>query len=259
MSSLSLVFFIDDVSCSKSPVISICCQETVNTHSLLKSPKQSEANSQERFSEDIMFILSKDAKINVIDGHTGKSISSRPWNMKKELVAISMYVIGKYIFLLQKNKILIIIIWFHSRSKFWNFWITEGNTSSSKLCNENQPKDSFKDTAAKNEPIPDNSEVGTNSHEVEHDSCPETAYSGENLLELFVLLCCEDSLRLYSTKSVIQVSLDFFNFTCNINIFFICLRWFDLLREMTNPYIKWNMKNHVVGLQLLRKMEKLRD
>lgn len=32
-----------------------------------------------------------------------------------------------------------------------------------------------------------------------------------------------------------------------------------LLRDMTNPFIKWNMKNHVVGLQLLRKMENLKD
>ncbi|XP_060674282.1 uncharacterized protein LOC107430890 isoform X2 [Ziziphus jujuba] len=173
MSSLSVIFFIDDVSCSKSPVISLSWQEIVNAHSLLKSPKHSEANTQESFIEEVMFISTKDAKINLIDGHTGKSICSRPWNMKKELVAISMYVI-------------------------------EGNTSTSKLWNENQPKDSFKDTAAKNEPASDNSQVGINSHEMEHDSCPENSYPGENLLDLFVLLCCEDSLRLYSTKSVIQ-------------------------------------------------------
>lgn len=98
MSSLSVIFFIDDVSCSKSPVISLSWQEIVNAHSLLKSPKHSEANTQESFIEEVMFISTKDAKINLIDGHTGKSICSRPWNMKKELVAISMYVIGKYNF-----------------------------------------------------------------------------------------------------------------------------------------------------------------
>lgn len=97
MNSLSVVFFIDDVSLSKSPVISISWQIT-NTHGLLKSPKQSEANILANSAEEVLFILTKDSNINVIDGHTGKSICSRAWKMKKESFAISMYVIGKYIY-----------------------------------------------------------------------------------------------------------------------------------------------------------------
>jgi syntaxin-binding protein 5 len=48
---------------------------------------------------------------------------------------------------------------------------------------------------------------GIDSHEGEQHSSLETARSEERLLDSVLLLCCEDSLHLYSTKSVIQVPL----------------------------------------------------
>lgn len=124
MNSLSVVFFIDDVSLSKSPVISISWQGITNTHGLLKSPRKSEANILAKSAEEVLFILTKDSNINVIDGHTGKSICSRPWNTKKESIAISLYVIGKYIYPFHwKNKTLEVCLDSRSQNseKFLNF------------------------------------------------------------------------------------------------------------------------------------------
>lgn len=106
MISLSIIFFVDDVSFSKSPVISISWQEITHTNSLLKRQKHLEGKVLANSVEEVMFILTKDASINVIDGQTGKSICPHPWNMKKESIAISMYVIGKYIYPFLNNKIL---------------------------------------------------------------------------------------------------------------------------------------------------------
>ena len=86
---------------------------------------------------------------------------------------------------------------------------------SSKICLEKQPEESSRDTATKEEPIPDGSQVGISSGAVEHNSSADTACSEESLLDSFVLLCCVDSTRLFSTKSVIQVPLAFFIFNYN--------------------------------------------
>ncbi|KAL5550468.1 hypothetical protein UlMin_000644 [Ulmus minor] len=171
ISSLSVVFSVNDISSSTSPVISISSKELSNTHIPVKSPKHSDANNQLNSAKEAVFILTKDAKITVIDGFSGNMISPRPWNLKKESVAISMYVI-------------------------------EGNIASSKVQSERQPEESIKESPTEKEPVSDSSLVGV-SYENEHESPSETAYTEGNL-NSFILLCCEDSVRLYSTKSVIQ-------------------------------------------------------
>ncbi|PON51137.1 WD repeat containing protein [Parasponia andersonii] len=204
MSSLSVAFFLNDVSCSNSPVISISWKELANSHSLAKSPKNSETNTSLHSAKEVMFILRKDAKINVVDGINGNMICPRPWNLKKESIAISMYVIGKYCFLLQQkdNFQSLAAIIFHKTLR--NFCVTEGNVSSSKISNEKQPEECLKDTAIK-EPASDGSPVGITSLAIDHNSLSDPQmYSGESVLDSLVLLCCEDSSRLYSTKSVIQ-------------------------------------------------------
>ncbi|XP_024026433.1 uncharacterized protein LOC21399448 isoform X3 [Morus notabilis] len=172
MSTLSVAFFLNDISCSGSPVVSIMSKELTNSHSLVKSPKHSEANNVTNAVKEVIFILTKDATMKVIDGCNGNMINTRQWNLKKESIAISMYVI-------------------------------EGNISS-KLCNEKQTEESTRDTATIEEPVPDGSQAGISSHAIEHRSSSDTACSEESLLDSFLLLCCEDSTRLFSTKSVIQ-------------------------------------------------------
>lgn len=46
--------------------------------------------------DENVFVLTKDAKILIIDGGTGNRISSRPLLLKKKSTPIAMYVIGKW-------------------------------------------------------------------------------------------------------------------------------------------------------------------
>lgn len=95
-SSLSVLFLKDGLS--SSPIISMTWKELTQTDGLVKSPKHSKTKIPVSPAVEVIFVLTKDAKINVIDGGTGSTINTRPWNLKKESVAISMYVIGKYNF-----------------------------------------------------------------------------------------------------------------------------------------------------------------
>ncbi|KAM2983922.1 hypothetical protein FF2_009786 [Malus domestica] len=172
-SSFSVLFFIKDASFSSSPVISMIWKELTNSQGLLKSPKVSGTKSTVSPVEEVIFILTKDANIHVIDGNTGNLIIPQPWHLKKESIAISMYVI-------------------------------DGRLSASKVSDDNPPTEAAKDSSTKNEPVPGSLSVVINSPDTDHDKYSENTYSEERLLNSFILLCCVDSLRLYSTKSVIQ-------------------------------------------------------
>ncbi|KAL5740380.1 hypothetical protein ACOSQ2_029560 [Xanthoceras sorbifolium] len=171
MSSLSVIFFTDCISGYSSPITSMTWTEFRNTRSHVKHPNHSETNVSVNPAEEGICILFKNAKINFIDGGTGNMISSRPWHSKEDAIAISMYVI-------EENAV-------------------PGITSETLL------DQSGEENAAKNEPMPDSTSVEINSHETEHLSS-EPACVGERLSDALVLLCCEDSLRLYSKKSVLQ-------------------------------------------------------
>lgn len=96
MNLLSVLFLIDGVPSSSSPITSMVWKQQACFQSAVNSPKKVETPS-EKSLEEILFILSRDGKINVVEGDTGKTISSRPFHVK-ESTAISMYVIGKYKF-----------------------------------------------------------------------------------------------------------------------------------------------------------------
>jgi hypothetical protein len=100
MKSLSVLFLIDGVPSSGSPIISMVWKQAC-FESAVNSPKKPDTPSGKSL-EEILFILSRNGKINVVDGETGKMISSRPFHMK-ESTAISMYVIGKYKFHQEHN------------------------------------------------------------------------------------------------------------------------------------------------------------
>jgi syntaxin-binding protein 5 len=74
----------------------------------------------------------------------------------------------------------------------------------SESSNEMLPE-SHEDTATKKEHVSNSTTASINSHEGEQNPSSETACSEERLLDSILLVCCEDSLHLYSTKSVIQV------------------------------------------------------
>ncbi|XP_058002997.1 uncharacterized protein LOC110665372 isoform X2 [Hevea brasiliensis] len=171
MSSLSVLFFTDFVSSSSSPVISVTWTNYENIGSLVKSPK--ETNIVANPAEEVMFFLTKDAFLKIIDSGGGM-INSHPWHPKKKSIAISMYVI-------------------------------EYNTSVSTSTNGKHLEKANQDVAInKNQPVDETTLTGANSHSSEHHSSSGIALTGERLMDSLILLCFEDSLRLYSTKSVIQ-------------------------------------------------------
>lgn len=96
MTSLSVLFLTDSVSVGSSPLVSVIAKRFMHSDGHSKSPKQSEL--PENHMEELMFVLTEDANIYVIDGGSGKTSSSEPLHLKKASTAISMYVIGKYIF-----------------------------------------------------------------------------------------------------------------------------------------------------------------
>lgn len=75
------------------------------------------------------------------------------------------------------------------------------------VCEFPIEKQADEENAAKNKPTPDTSSIETKSQETGHLFSSENACSGEKSNDALVLLCCEDSLRLYSRNSVIQVPL----------------------------------------------------
>ncbi|KAK8303550.1 hypothetical protein V6Z12_D04G158100 [Gossypium hirsutum] len=164
----SILFLTDCVSSSSSPIISLSWLEFKNVHSHVKSPEHSETDVAIKPEEEIIFILTKDAKIISINGANGEMIHPHPWHLKKEETALSMYII-------------------------------ENSFPLSILNCEKRSEESNKDTTAKIEAELDASSTGT-----EHPSSSEAASSLEHSLDTLLLLCCENSLRLYSMKSVIQ-------------------------------------------------------
>lgn len=120
MSSLAVLFSTESVSSSCSPVISVNWVECINTCSLVKSPKHSDSNMPINPTGQVMFFLTKDATLYMIDGGTGSMISSHPWHPKKKSVAISMYVIGKYNLKVEVNKSFV-SLYLTFTNKFWNF------------------------------------------------------------------------------------------------------------------------------------------
>lgn len=100
---------------------------------------------------------------------------------------------------------------------------------------EKWSEESNKDTTAKIDAELDASSTGT-----EHPSPSEAASSLEHSLDTLVLLCCENSLRLYSMKSVIQVPLlPLLCFSSEHCCASICtLKRFTLYRARTKQFIK---------------------
>ncbi|KAL4032057.1 hypothetical protein IC575_010357 [Cucumis melo] len=174
VSSSSVLLFTEAISNSSFPIITMIWKEhSAATHGPLKSPRHSGAKSAINYSEESLFILTKDAKINVFDGSSGNVINPRPWHLKKESVAISMYVI-------------------------------EGGLSVSGSPDEKHTQESSQNTTTKSESNPGSGSTGSNLHESQHHSSAEETRSAEKFLDSYVLLCCQDSLRLYSVNSIIQ-------------------------------------------------------
>ncbi|KAI9115963.1 hypothetical protein K1719_012893 [Acacia pycnantha] len=168
MTSLAVLFLIDGVPSSSSPIISIAWKDQSFVHTAMNSPKQPNT-TMGNSPEEIIYVISQDGKVNVIDSVTGKMICNRPLHLK-ESTAISMYVL-------------------------------EDSPASPEVPNDKQQlEESLKDAANTNEPVPDSTRV--NPAEVELSSAETTC--SDFFMDPLVLVCCENSLRLFSAKSLIQ-------------------------------------------------------
>ena len=86
----------------------------------------------------------------------------------------------------------------------------ESGISVSGSPDEKDNEESSQNPTTKSECNLGSGSAGSNLHESQHDSSAEETRHAEKFLDSYVLLCCEDSLRLYSVKSIIQVLLYLF-------------------------------------------------
>ncbi|KAL5734318.1 hypothetical protein ACOSP7_032179 [Xanthoceras sorbifolium] len=172
ISTLSVLFLTDSISDSSSPVISLAVKSFSDTNSVVNSPQDSNLNTSSDSTKSVIFFMTKDGHIVVCDSTTGFIVASRSIH-PKESSAISMSIIdgGNLFSDMSIDK--------HSLSSPQN---SEAKTESAQTTTNN-----------KNIPLA-----------AELEPSIETTYFGQRLNDLFVLLCCEDSLWLYSLKSLIQ-------------------------------------------------------
>ncbi|KAK4748221.1 hypothetical protein SAY87_014807 [Trapa incisa] len=160
MNSLSSVFCSDSQHGFNSSVISMSWKYCSNLNDILKTSKHKEISAPVSPTDEVLFVLTIDAKVYLVNGRTK---SYHYLQLKKKLRPISMYVI---------------------ESKL--------SPSSKQLANN----------ASTDQSSPECFQVLDDSHNVEQSS--EDPHSGDALSCSHLLLCFEDSLRLYSTRSVIQ-------------------------------------------------------
>ncbi|KAK6943476.1 hypothetical protein RJ641_024578, partial [Dillenia turbinata] len=144
----SVLYLTDPLSGPGLPIISVTSRTFRLSHRLVNSTKHQGSKVSGRTEQEIIFVLTKDAKVFVLDG------------------------------------------------------VTDENNSATQSSSGNQAEQSTSDPALKNDVMKDNTQDGIISHE--DLSSSEPASYKDSLLDSFVLLCCEDALRLYSSKCVIQ-------------------------------------------------------
>lgn len=141
-------------------------RDSLNTLSSMNSPEESESGKVKE-PTNCLFVLNRDAQISVIDGGTSKSILSNPIHPEKESTAISMHIL-------------------------------EGSLVFSEVSSEKHSLNTSLYDKASNEAEQINSPSKRYLLEV------KKSYPSQRLMDLSVLLCCEDALYLYSLKLLVQ-------------------------------------------------------
>ncbi|KAK8913543.1 hypothetical protein KSP39_PZI023707 [Platanthera zijinensis] len=168
MSSFATLFLIDHVSSTSSQVISIVMQMIPQINSMMSSPKHLTPDDLKESSEVLMFILTKDGNVTIVDSTKGNTKNSRSMHTKKDTAAISMYVI---------------------------------DGAASEIANgKEQVLDGY---SPKSDSKNNEDSSGIINQEIEQHSS-DTSNSSEILLNPLLLLCYENAVRLYSLKSLIQ-------------------------------------------------------
>ncbi|XP_062156010.1 uncharacterized protein LOC133863892 isoform X2 [Alnus glutinosa] len=167
-STLSFLFLTDCLSDSRSPIISLTVKTFSDSNSLINITEVSESETPENLGNGLVLVMTRDAHIIVIDSATCNMVTIQSMSPKKNSAAVSMHIIDGSNFIPEMRKK-------HSLN-----------------------------SAQKSESAPTNLQSGITAHEVELDTSGETEDFGQGLINLFLLLCCEDALFLYSLKSMIE-------------------------------------------------------
>ena len=95
-STLSFLFLTDCLSESRSPIISLTVKTLSDSNSLIKTTEVSESETPENLGKGLVFVMTRDAHLIVIDSATCKMVTIQSMSPKKDSTAVSMHIIGKY-------------------------------------------------------------------------------------------------------------------------------------------------------------------
>ncbi|KAK3042881.1 hypothetical protein RJ639_001154 [Escallonia herrerae] len=176
VSSSSVLFLTDCLSSSSSSVMSLAMKivPDVNSDSL----EHPENKTSHQSAQEVAFIMTKDAHIVVMDCITGNVVASQMMHPKRESTAISLYILGKFIFF--------------TKSKISISEVSEESLTSSQ------------DSEARNDPAQTKNEHERDLREVEYDMSSQAIHLEQKLNDSLILLCAEDALCLYSSKALTQ-------------------------------------------------------
>lgn len=165
--TLSLLYLTNDVSNSRSPVISLAIKVFPETNHLEASPEESIPKIVNPPRKGILLVMTKKSDLAVLDSTNGELISFQSTNAT-ELTSVSMHLIeGDYL----------------SPEAF-------GGTHAPRT-----PKISEESYA-----LPPNAHSGSTLHEVGPETSSGIANIELTMANLFILLCCETALYLHPLK-----------------------------------------------------------
>ncbi|GAV81826.1 hypothetical protein CFOL_v3_25279, partial [Cephalotus follicularis] len=168
ITALSILYLTDSMSDSSSPVNSLAMKIIPDSDSFLRIPNDSESRSSENKEQTVVFVMTKDAHIVIVDSTTCNIVRAQSLNPKKDSAEIALYIIGKY----------------------------QGGNLISEVSVEKLILNSSQNSEDINETAQTDANHGCNKLGV----LPEAS----RLINFCVLLCCEDVFSLYSLKSLIQ-------------------------------------------------------
>uniref|UniRef100_A0A1D1Z041 Syntaxin-binding protein 5 n=1 Tax=Anthurium amnicola TaxID=1678845 RepID=A0A1D1Z041_9ARAE len=165
--SISVLFHVDRLSVSSSPVISLDMRVVPHMSTPINSPKHSSPSSLSDLKDELL-VLARNAHVIIVDSISGNIVNPRPVHPKKESTAIAMYVID--------------------------------GSAVSEIAGKNHSQEGLVESESGQSNYPS----GSSEQAVEPPSSNDALSSGEVSSDSVLLLCCEDALRLYLLKSLIQ-------------------------------------------------------
>lgn len=207
-SSASVLFVTDCVSSSRSPVISLSVRTCPTRPNLVDKN-----GSESAFSSEIVFVLTRDAQMVLMDCSTGNMIGSQPTHPNEKSVAINMYLLGKCApctyYHMQYFRLSYMFSWVLN-AEDQHHQVEWSKSVSSTYSQHTEAQSEALHTTHQNQ------SGLANVEEVE----PNLEYK---MLPSQILLCCEEAFYIYPSQPLIQVLAIFckyFDSLFNVNIFF---------------------------------------